>query len=79
MNVLLTPHGDKLNALLNNQKLPKHDMPRILEAKSRYETWLKELRSVDGDYIDIVTGMVRILKDSFNLLFSREISPKASY
>ena len=63
MNVLLTPHRDKLNALLNNQKLPKHDKPKIIEAKSRYKSWLRELRSVGGDYIDVVTGMVRILNE----------------
>jgi hypothetical protein len=63
MVVLLTPHGDKLNALLENKKLPDDDRPRILEAKTRYETWLEKLKLVQGEYNEIVTGMVSILNE----------------
>ena len=63
MVVLPTPHGDKLNALLENKKLPETDRPRILEAKTRYKTWLEKLKSVQGEYSEIVTGMVGILNE----------------
>ena len=63
MVVLPTPHGDKLNALLENKKLPETDRPRILEAKTRYKTWLEKLKSVQGEYSEIVTGMVGVLNE----------------
>lgn len=63
MPVLLTPHGDKLQALLNNLKLPVDDKPTILEAISRYNDWLEKLKLVDGNYSEIVNGMVGILNE----------------
>lgn len=46
---LPTPHGDKLQALLQNDKLPNGDRKRIEKAVGRYQTWLKELAGVPGD------------------------------
>ena len=46
MYVLPTPHGDKLNALLENEKLPKSDRPYILEALTFYKEWLEKLKLV---------------------------------
>lgn len=48
MPILSTPHGDKLNALLENEKLPESDRPNILEALTLYKEWLKKLKSVTG-------------------------------
>lgn len=45
-----TPHFDKLNALLNNEKLPERDLPRIEAAIERYNSWKTELDSIqDGN------------------------------
>lgn len=63
MPVLLTPHGDKLHALLNNEKLPFKDKTKILEAISRYNEWLEKLKLVDGNYKEIVSSMVGILNE----------------
>jgi hypothetical protein len=41
---LLTPHGDKLVALLRNDKLPETDRARIEEAFARYRSGLTLFR-----------------------------------
>ncbi len=46
---LPTPHMDKLNALLNNRRLPAADKPRVQEALDRYHNWIRDLEGVkDG-------------------------------
>ncbi|MFH1700771.1 MAG: DNA methyltransferase, partial [Candidatus Zixiibacteriota bacterium] len=40
---LPTPHLDKLNALINNPRLPSVDKPRVEEALKRYNTWIHEM------------------------------------
>ena len=47
---LPTPHGDKLRALLQNDKLPNGDRKRIDKAVDRYQAWLKALSSVPEDH-----------------------------
>ena len=48
MYVLPTPHGNKLKALLKNEKLPEIDRPRILDAVTLYKEWLEKLKLVTG-------------------------------
>lgn len=43
---LPTPHFSKLQALLENPRLPGADRPRVEEALVRYREWIKELESV---------------------------------
>ena len=63
MYVLPTPHGDKLNALLENEKLPESDRPNILEALTRYKEWLEKLKLVTGGHRKIVNDMVDLLNE----------------
>ena len=77
MYVLPTPHGNKLNALLENEKLPETDQPRILEAVTRYKEWIEKLKSVTGDHQETVTSMVGILNEykqyiELNVIFDSE-------
>jgi hypothetical protein len=58
-----TPHGDKLRALVQNEKLPTKDRSRVEQAVVRYETWLQQLETVQGAYQEIVAGMVTLLND----------------
>ena len=44
--VLPTPHLAKLNALLNNRRLPAADKPRINEALDQYKLWISEMESI---------------------------------
>jgi hypothetical protein len=46
---LPTPHGDKLKALLQNDKLPNGDRKRIEKAITRYRTWLEDLSRLPKD------------------------------
>ncbi|NUQ64218.1 MAG: Bpu10I family restriction endonuclease [Pirellulales bacterium] len=46
---LPTPHGDKLKALLQNDKLPNGDRKRIEKAVRQYHQWLKKLTRVSSD------------------------------
>ena len=63
MYVPPTPHGDKLNALLENEKLPETDRPRVLEAVTLYKKWLENLQLVSGEHQKIVVDMVDILNE----------------
>ena len=53
---LPTPHGDKLNALLENEKLPATDRRRVSDAISEYEGWLEKLKSIAGEDRETVVG-----------------------
>lgn len=43
------PHGDKLAALLNNDKLPTTDKLRVEGAIEHYNQWLETLKNISGD------------------------------
>lgn len=59
---LPTPHGDKLRALLQNDKLPHGDQARIEKAVKRYRAWLEGLsRTPSGS--DCVSEAVRLLNE----------------
>jgi hypothetical protein len=63
MPSLPTPHGDKLRALVQNEKLPKGDHPRVELAIASYEAWLQQLKAVQGTYQEIVASQVSLLDD----------------
>ena len=42
-----TPHGDKLRALLENDKLPRNDRSRVKIAIERYEAWITEIKAIE--------------------------------
>jgi len=43
------PHGEKLAALLNNDKLPTTEKPRVEHAIEYYNQWLETLKNISGD------------------------------
>lgn len=61
MNHLPTPHGDKLKALVQNQKLPPQDLPRVTQAIEFYERWLQELRQVEAAGSETIVQLVSLL------------------
>jgi len=62
MKTLPTPHGDKLNALLKNEKLPERDRGRIEDALKKYYRWREDLMRVpEGD--EGVAEAVRLLNE----------------
>jgi hypothetical protein len=59
---LPTPHGDKLQALLQNDKLPNGDRARIEQAVERYRAWLDALSRIPTGNGGVAEA-VRLLKD----------------
>ena len=58
-----TPHGDKLQALLGNEKLPEEDRARVEDAVDRYNQWLAEMEGVVGAGYDVVEPFLRLLNN----------------
>ena len=50
------PHGDKLQALLANEKLPKADLPRVRQAIARYRKWLDQIDDAGADIGELVAA-----------------------
>ena len=72
-----TPHGDKLRALLDNNKLPAGDRPRVRDATSRYMRWIGELVDAPGVGEAAIVPMVTSLDRyktyiDLNLVFDSE-------
>ena len=55
---LPTPHLDKLNALLENRRLPPVERPRVQEALNRYREWIDELEAVKSGQKKTVQRLV---------------------
>ena len=58
-----TPHLEKLNATLANDKLPAVDRPRIEAAVVRYREWIAALGQVQGPPEIALPAMVSLLDD----------------
>ena len=53
-----TPHLDKLNALLRNQRLPPSDTSTVQEAIQRYHIWIDDIESVQGGQNETVKRLI---------------------
>ncbi|HKI34883.1 MAG TPA: Bpu10I family restriction endonuclease [Gemmataceae bacterium] len=60
---LPTPHLEKLNATLANDKLPPADEPRIKAAIQRYGQWIAGLTAVTGTPQKRIQAMVALLNE----------------
>src|SRR3990172_7979189 len=75
---LPTPHLEKLNAVLANEKLPSTDKPVVEEAIQRYRAWIFALQQVQGDNWDeVALQMVTLLNEyklfvEVDIIFDRE-------
>ena len=56
-----TPHGDKLRALVGNDKLPASDRPGVDAAIVRYEAWTAEIEAIEGTGVKLVEPLVASL------------------
>ena len=56
--VLPTPHRDKLEALLENRRLPSDDRGQVEEALRRYRDWIGEIETVGRGQKDAVQRLV---------------------
>ena len=65
-----TPHGDKIQALRGNTKLPTDDHPRVLLATRRYESWIKEIDQIEGvgdQLVELLTASLNRYKTSIDI------------
>jgi len=53
-------HGEKLDALLLNPKLPTADLPLVLEAQKRYRGWREGMRLLTGGGDTLLSDMLRL-------------------
>ncbi len=61
--MLPTPHLDKLNAAIENDKLPDADKPRIVTAIERYRKWVGGLVAVTGSSAERIKALVDLLNE----------------
>jgi hypothetical protein len=66
--IISAAHGDKLQALLKNNKLPESDMPKVHEALEKYSSWRNALLALRGEQKYIITEAVRLLNDYRNYI-----------
>jgi hypothetical protein len=66
--IIAATHGDKLQALLRNNKLPESDMPRVHEALKKYASWRNALIALRGEQKYIITEAVKLLNDYKNYI-----------
>lgn len=55
------PHGDKLRALVGNDKLPASDLPAVETAIEKYEAWIAESEAIEGVGRDLADPLVALL------------------
>ena len=67
-----TPHGDKLQALLENEKLPADDRPRVEKAIDRYNSWLVDIENVAGFGDACIEPLLQLL-NSYKLSIDLEL------
>ena len=72
-----TPHADKLQALLNNDKLPETDKPRVNEAIKKYQEWVKSIGEIEGEGDEAIKPLVASLNSyrkwiDLDLIFDSE-------
>ena len=58
-----TPHLDKLRSVLENDKLPDADKPRVEQAVARHREWTGALDAVVGTPQERITTMVALLNE----------------
>ncbi len=57
---LPTPHLDKINAAVINDKMPEAAVNRLRDGLSRYHQWIADMNAVQGTRNEIVTQLVDI-------------------
>jgi hypothetical protein len=66
--IIPSPHGDKLQALLQNNKLPKTDLPKIRIAIEKYKLWRNTLLSLKGERSGVISQAIKLLNEYQNFI-----------
>lgn len=72
---LPTPHLDKINAAILNDKLPAAEIPRLQVAILKYNEWIGAMTAVDNNNPDLISELVTLFNGykfyiDFDLIFS---------
>ena len=68
---LATPHLEKLRAAIENEKLPRADVPRLRQAIARYEKWVAAMKEIEGSPQEMATRLINLC-DSYKRHFDLE-------
>lgn len=63
-----SPHGDKLNALLENKKLPAVDKANVQEAIERYNLWRSSILQASGSEENRIKTCIKALNSYMNFI-----------
>ena len=63
-----SPHGDKLNALLENKKLPAVDKANVQEAIERYNLWRSSILQASGSEENRIKACIKALNSYMNFI-----------
>jgi len=66
--IIPNTHGDKLQALMQNNKLPDSDKPRVKEAVDKYNIWRNSLLELSGNKDQIMIKSVELLNNYKNFI-----------
>lgn len=74
---LPTPHLDKINAAIINDKMPQPAIDRLQAGLPRYRQWITDMGAVEGDRNEVISQLVQLFNDykyyvDFELIFSCE-------
>ncbi|MEC9291344.1 MAG: Bpu10I family restriction endonuclease [Pseudomonadota bacterium] len=72
-----TPHGDKLKALVSNNKLPEEELGRVSEQINIYDTWVNDMNSLESEGEELLGDLVKLLNSykksvEFDLIYCAE-------
>lgn len=57
-------HGEKIVAALENEKLPETDKPKLSEALTKYDNWIKQLNETTASSLDeMIEKLVNLLNE----------------
>lgn len=57
-------HGEKIVAVIESDKVPTSDIPRLKAALAKYDEWIENLKSVDADTLDdLIVKLVGLLNE----------------
>ena len=63
-----SPHGDKLNALLENKKLPAVDKANVQETIERYNLWRSSILQASGSEENRIKACIKALNSYMNFI-----------
>lgn len=74
---LPTPHLDKLNAAILNDKMPSNEIPRLQNAVQHYHEWIRHMNQISGTCDIVLPALVELFNNykffiDFDLIYCSE-------